>query len=241
MERNSGVTTSVSALRLRARQWRGTEQLRRLCVDLVSHFYPRNWLNAAPCILAAEILSDQFGHSVETGRELETHADEFCNPTAIVIALCSAWPDSSALERLSVPREGHPLLVPAQFHLLSRAESPDEFVSRLGNALSKLTGDIWEFLPTCVRAVRSRFERDASVRNLAFERLTGSATPAEKANFPQFLRWSDTRVERLLTWCQGEYDQQIDREQLPDLALDVSSGTVRSVAHLLLELIGGCP
>jgi hypothetical protein len=240
MERNKGQPLPVAALRIRSRQWRGTEQLRCLCVDLVSEFYPRDWNLAAPGILAAEILSEQFGSDSATKQELEGRAAKAGNPSPLIMALCASWPESPAIERLPVQDKYGPLLTPAKCYLLARRQAPAECFARLQSAISLLTGDIWDFLPSCVRAFGFRFERDADLRELAFKRLEGgNASPPEKANFPQFLRRSDRQVDRLLDWCRAELGRQNSGEHLPESALDLFSGQVRPIAHLLLNLLNG--
>ena len=237
MAKNSGVSPSVAALRIRSGQWRGTNQLRRLCLDLVSNFYPTSWVQTAPCILAAEILSEQFANDITIKQELEAVQGKVPNPTALIIALSGAWPNSPVLKDLPSKQKDRRLLLPAQVHLLCCFSLPKEFIEELGQVLRKLTGNIWEFLPSCVRPILSRFERDTQVRNEAFERLEAIATPAEKANLPLLLRRTDTRVDRLRTWCGEEFRHQTSGEHLPDLALEIFSGRIRPVSHVLLELL----
>jgi len=107
----------------------------------------------------------------------------------------------------------------------------------LSEYFKNLSGDIWEFLPTCARAIQSRFERDARVREAAYQRLEKGATPSEKVNFSLLLRRTDLSIDRLRTWCQKELQLQKPVEHLPDFALDIFSGRFRPVGHVLLEIL----
>ncbi|MCX6922011.1 MAG: hypothetical protein NT154_02140, partial [Verrucomicrobia bacterium] len=72
LDKNKGdIVPSVAPLRVRSKQWGGTERLRRLCLDLVTTFAPSDWNNAAPGILAAEVLGEQFAHDDEVRIEIE--------------------------------------------------------------------------------------------------------------------------------------------------------------------------
>jgi hypothetical protein len=237
MAKNTGVSPRVAGLRIRSRQWRGTDKLRRLCIDLVAHFLPRSWVDSAPSIMAAEILSEQFAGDTATKQELEAVADKVPNPTPLIIALCNAWPDSPAIEKLSDKQKYKSLLLPAKIHLLCRSVMAKEFAKQLGQILARLTGNIWEFLPSCARPILSRFERDLQVREEAFQRLETDATAAEKANLSLLLHRTDTRVDRLGTWCREEFRRQTSGEHLPEFALEIFSGRIRPIGHVLLELL----
>lgn len=237
MEKNKGVSLSVAALRIRSRQWRGTEQLRKICLDRVVNFYLRDWNNAAPCIISAEILSEQFVGDNRTKQELETAADNVPNATALIIALCKGWPDSPILERFLDKQRQKKLLLPAMAHLASRFTSPKNLIDWLGRFLPKFNGNIWEFLPTCSRAFLDRFERDTQVREEAFKRLEKNANAAEKVNLSLLLRQTDTHVNRLREWCQKEIHSQLHQKQFPEFAIDIFSGNMRPVGHVLNELL----
>ena len=101
--------------------------------------------------------------------------------------------------------------------------------------MAKFRGDIWEFPPSCSRAVATRFVRDKQVRELAFSRLETQPTSFEKMNFPSFLLQNDDQPERLRTWIRYEIKRQSEGKHLAEIALDLSTGTVRSVSHVLLE------
>ena len=101
--------------------------------------------------------------------------------------------------------------------------------------MAKFCGDIWEFPSSCSRAVAARFARDKQVRELAFCRLETQPTSFEKINFPSFLLQNDDQPERLRTWISSEIKCQSEGKHLAEVALDLSTGTVRSVSHVLLE------
>lgn len=239
LEKNKGgPNASVVALQIRSKQWHGTERLRRLCLDHVTNFVPRDWNIAAPGIFAAETLVGQFSLDAEVRKELEEKADKIFDKSALVIALCGAWPDS---QQLLTIRGGHKqnLLIPAQIHLCCRFLPPDKFVHWLGEAMLDFSDGIWDFLPTCARALEARFKRDGETREKAFLRLEAGANAEEKANFPQFLRHTDNRHNRLQAWARAELVKQNNGKQLPESALDIFTGRVRPVAHILMELLSG--
>jgi len=230
-----GENLSVRAIQIRSKQWQGTERLRHLCLDLVIRFAPRDWNNAAPGVLAAEILSEQFAHDSTTRLELEK-AINTRNNSAITVALCGGWPDSPALIKIRDDQSQH-LMTPAQVYLFSCDMAPSHFVNLLGKVLENLTGSIWDFLPTCTRALESRFKLDPIARENAFCRLEANATAEEKVNIPQFLRRTDNRQDRLHTWARAELANQHDGKKLPESALDIYTGRIRPVAHILMDLL----
>jgi hypothetical protein len=59
----------------------------------------------------------------------------------------------------------------------------------------------------------------------------------EKVNFSQFLRHTDNRLNRLRTWAHAELEKQHNGKQLPESALDIFTGRIRPVAHILMELL----
>ena len=167
-------------LRIRARQWRGTQRLRDLCFNLVRDFRIRVWVETAPGITAAEILAEQFADDEETLALLEPLVNQGVVSSALVIALSAGWSDSRAWKKLSEQVERQKLLLPARFYLAATRLPADEFVDGFSIITSHLQGDVWEFLPSCSRAVATRFERDAQVRELALSRLEAQPTSAEK-------------------------------------------------------------
>jgi len=235
-DRSTGVSPSLVALRIRTRQWRGTERLRRLCTDLVATFRPSSWVHTAPGILAAETLSDQFAGDSATGEELERLADGVPNPTALIVALAGGWPTSEVLKRFSQsPPLG--LLLPAQSHLVCRFADANQLVAWLATSLPRVTGNIWDFLPSWLLPILSRFGRDTEVRDRTFGRLEADVSAAEIGNLPSLLRRTDPRVDRLLAWCRDAVADQWSGDRLPNFALDIFSGRVRPIAHILLDLL----
>ena len=226
---------NVESLQLCARQWRGTPRLRELCLDLLRNFYPRTWVDTAPGILAAEILAEQFANDSETFATLKTLVTRDKTSSALVIALSMGWSDSQIWKQLSTQAEIPNLLLPAQVHLAAASFTPDKFMAGLSNVMGGIKGDIWEFLPSCLRAVTARFARDEQVRELAFGRLETQPTSSEKMNFPSFLLQTNDQPDRLRSWMQAEIQRQYEGTRLAEVALDFSTGTVRSVCHVLLE------
>ncbi|MDE0400586.1 MAG: NACHT domain-containing protein [Candidatus Poribacteria bacterium] len=226
---------TASSLRICARQWRGTPRLRELCLTLVRDFHISSWVQTAPGIVAAEILAEQFANDTETFSKLESLVTQGKISSALVIALSVGWPDSQAWKQLSEQVEMPRLLFPAGFYLLAASSPSDEFVTKVSTIMAKFRGDIWEFLPSCSRAVAARFARDKQVRELAFCRLETQPTNFEKINFPSFLLQNDDQPERLRTWIRSEIKRQSEGKHLAEVALDLSTGTVRSVSHVLLE------
>ena len=222
-------------LQLCARKWRGTTRLRELCLTLVRDFHISSWVQTAPGIVAAEILAEQFTNDTETFSKLESLVTQGNISSALVIALSAGWPDSQAWKQLSKQVEMPRLLLPAWFHVISASSPPDEFVTKASTIMAKFCGDIWEFPSSCSRAVAARFARDKQVRELAFCRLETQPTSFEKINFPSFLLQNDDQPERLRTWISSEIKCQSEGKHLAEVALDLSTGTVRSVSHVLLE------
>jgi hypothetical protein len=237
MTKNADMSLSSPALRIFSRAWRGTDQLRGVCMKLVARSFPMSWIECGPAILAAEILSEQFANDPATRQELEILAGRTANPSVIVIALAGSWPDGPALKRLSDERVYKKLLLPARVHVRSRLDSPRQFAEWLSLGLTTLTGDLWEFLPSCVPPIISRLQRDVHAREELFRHLENNPSVTDKVNFPLFLRRTDTQLERLRTWCRKEFRQQISGEHVPESALEISSGRIRPVAHIALELL----
>ena len=228
-------TPTMSALQLDAHRWRGTPHLRELCLTLVRDFHVSSWVETNPGIVAAEILAEQFANDADTCAMLDSLVTQGNISSALVIALSAGWPDSQAWKQLSERTEMPRLLPPARFHLLAASSPPDEFVTKVSTIMAKCRGGIWEFLPSCSRAVVARFTRDEQVRELAFRCLENQPTSFEKMNFPSFLLVVDDQPERLRTWMRSELKRQSEGVRLAEVALDISTGTFRSVGHVLME------
>jgi hypothetical protein len=237
MPKKSDAPMRVPALHLRSRLWRGTEKLRKVCLDLVTGFYLRDWNAASTGIKAAEILAGQFSNDIKTKDELEAASDSAKNPAALIVALAGVWPDSEVLKKISENQTGKSLLLPAQYCLLSLYAQPEGFIEWLASMLSKMTGDIWEFLPSCVLPILARFSRDVEVREKAFHRLETNPSPVEKVNFSLILQRTAADTGRLRAWCGKEYEHQTSRERLPEFAMDMFSGRIRPIGHILLEIL----
>ena len=229
--------SSASLLQLYSRQLRNTQQLRDLCIPLVQYHHVRSWIETAPGIIAAEILAEQFPGDSKTYAVLESCVAQGDKSNALVIALSAGWPDSQAWNKLSkrVQAENSKLLLPAQIHLLAAIASPNEFLVEVETRMSNLRGDIWDFLPSCSRAIASRFARDNKVREFAFNRLETQPTSFEKLNYPFFLLETYEQPGRLRIWMRSEISAQSEGVGLAEVALDLTTGSVRSVCHGLIE------
>ena len=226
---------TAASLQLCARQWRSMPRLRELCLTLIRDFYVSNWVGTALGIVAAEILSEQFSDDTNTLAMLESFVTQGKISSALVIAISAGWPDSEVCKHLSDQAEMPNILLPAQFYLAASNFPPEKFVDSVSETMAKLKGDIWEFLPTCSRAIASRFARDKQVREIAFHRLETQPSSSEKMNFSFFLLQTNEQPERLRTWMRSEIQRQSKGTRIADIALDLSTGTVRSVGHVLLE------
>ena len=237
LKRENREIPSSQLLQLCARQWQGTSRLRELCLVCIRDFQISNWINTAPGIVAAEILAEQFANDTIALTMLESLVTErnYSNSSTLVIALSAGWPDSKLWKKLRGQVSMQNLLPPAQCHLLVANTSPSEFVTDVSTTMAKFCGDIWEFLPSCSRAVATRFVHDNHVREIAYSRLETQPTSFEKMNFPYFLLKTDEQPERLRTWIRSEIKHQSEGAHLAEVALDLSTGTVRSVCHVLLE------
>jgi hypothetical protein len=236
VRKNKGQTMSLIELRVRSKQWQGTDRLRQICLELVTNFWPSDWNQAAPGILAAEILSEQYTHDHKVYDQLLAESGEVGNASALVVALCGAWPQSDVLIGIrDDPKQR--LMTPSKAHLFCRFTPNPKFLELLGSMLRNLTGEIWDFLPTCIRALELRFKRDGDVRDGAFLRLEAGASPAEKCNLTQLLRCSDNRLDRLRAWARAELVRQHGGQQLPESALDIYTGRVRPIAEVARDLI----
>jgi len=235
LEQSAGGKLTATSLRLRARQLRGAPRLRELCLTVIRDFYVFDWGNTATGILAAEILAEQFAGDSKACTTLEGFISQEQISSALVIAVCAGWPDSRATKLVGEFSERSRLLLPAQCQLAALSLSPEEFVAFVSRVISKCQGSIWEFLPSCIRALTPRFERDTQVRELAFRRLETQSSSADKVNLPLFLRKTNEQPERLQDWMRSEIKRQSAGEHVADVALDLSTGTVCSVSHVLLD------
>lgn len=181
-------------------------------------------------------MGEQFAHDSEIRLEIETRLDKVFDTSSATIALCIAWPDSTALLKIRKDRSGK-LMTPARVYLLSREMDSSYFVNILGKVVKGLNGSIWDFLPTCTRALESRFKLDHVARDHAFCRLETGANAEEKVNIPQFLRHTDNRLDRLQIWARAELAKQHNGKQLPECALDIFTGRIRPVAHILIDML----
>ena len=230
LKRVDGGTSTTPWLQLCSRLWRGTPRLRELCLTLIS-----DSKYIAPSIVAAEVIAEQFASDTETFDTLEALVAQGNISNSLVIALSAGWPDSQLQKKLIEQIEISKLLLPARFHLLAASTPPDKFVTEVGTKMATLRDAIWEFLPSCLHAVTARFARDEQVREFAFRCLETQPTSFEKMNFPSFLLVADDQPERLRTWMRSEIKRQSEGVRLAEVALDLSTGTVRSVGHVLME------
>ena len=230
LKRGNQKTPTMSSLKLCARHWRGTQHLRELCLSLVSASRDTD-----SGIVAAEILAEQFDNDTKTFDTLASLVGQGNISNALIIVLGAGWPDSQPWKQLTEQGKMPKLLLPAGFHLLAASAPPDRFVTEVGTRMAEFRGDIWEFLPLCSRAVAARFARDEQVRELAFSRLETQPTSFEKINFPSFLLGTYDQTERLRAWIHSEINYQFKGDHLAEVALDLSTGTVRSVGHVLME------
>lgn len=232
LKRDAQEIPTISSLQLCARHWRGTRRLRDLCLTLVSDSEDTD---PRLGIIAAEILAEQFKNDTETFNMLDSLVTQRNTSSALVVALSAGWRDSQAWKKLSERVQLPKLLLPARFHLIAMIFPPDKFVTEVGTKMANLRDDRWGSLPSCLRAVAARFSRDEQVRDIAFRRLEAQPTSFEKMNFPSFLLIADDQPERLRTWMHSEIKRQSEGVCLSEVALDISTGTVRSVGHVLME------
>ncbi len=228
-------TSGGTLLQLYSRQWRGTPRLRELCLTLVGGFSVRRWVDTAPGLYAAEVLAEQFSSDTRASDVLDALVAEGRISSALIVALGTGWREAEAWRALSERAELEKLLLPARLTLIAANATPEEFVVQVGEVISARRGEIWDFLPLCSRVVASRFRRDQKVRELAFLRLGAEATSFEKVNFPFFLLETDEKGEELRRWMRSEVGRQSDRARFPEVALDLSTGTVRSVCQVFVQ------
>ena len=232
LKRDAQKTPTISSLQLCARHWRGTPHLRELCLTLVSNSEDAD---LGLGIIAAEILAEQFDNDTKTFDMLDSLVTQGNTSSALVVALSAGWPDSQAWKQLNERVQLLKLLLPAGFRLIAAIFPPDKFVTEVGTRMAKLRDDRWGLLPSCSRAVAARFARDEQVRELAFSRLETQPTSFEKMIFPFFLLGTYDQPERLRIWMRSEIKRQSEDVCLAEVALDISTGTVRSVGHVLME------
>lgn len=239
-EREGRMKINVSTVRMLSKEWQGSKRLREKCMELIQNYRESSYADTAPAVLAAETIGMQFADDSTLRTDIDKLVDVRItpDPSVAIIALCEGWPDCDALRQVSHRiQDTGSLLLPAQIHLIASCDSAETFVTRLGKNLQVLRGDIWEFIPSYLRAVQARFLRDSSVRDIAFSRLEAGAPPAEILNFAVLLHRTDHRLKRLQQICTAELSNQCAKNDLPDLALDLSVGCVRPIAHALLEIL----
>ena len=233
-------------IQLCAKHWHGTRRLRDLCLPLVTGFRPTSWIDAAPGIAAAEVLAKQFSQDKDVTHALKSVVDEGVVSSALIIAL-SGQPNSAIWQEMSHQidslgqatrsRPRRQLLYPAQFYLASVNLSAEELLHWLGPKMAELNGDIWDFSSSCSRAVSRRFSIDKKLQKIAVCHLEKLPTNADKVNLPYFLLQSTVDPKRLRDWMRAEIQRQYCKNRLTDIALELSTGTIRSVSHVLLEYL----
>ncbi|MYB59921.1 MAG: NACHT domain-containing protein [Gemmatimonadetes bacterium] len=232
----SSKGTSVRLLRLYSEQLKGTVRLRDLCLEtLGANIYGQSWIEHSPSIYAAEILADQFNNDVKTYNELDKLVQQGAVSSALVIALSAGWPNTDAWAKTIKQVVFSKLLPPAKLHLLAASTPPNEFLEKSCSIIETLSGDIWDFVPVCSRAVASRFEHDNLVRELAIDRLCSHPSSFEKVNLPSFLLVTEENQERLRAWMCSEINQQSECNQVAEVALDLATESVRPVCYVLME------
>jgi hypothetical protein len=103
--------------------------------------------------------------------------------------------------------------------------------------LESCTGQIWDFLPFCISPIIDRIRSDADIASALFERIQVTDRGAEKASLPRLLALANPMSEELHQWCENEFARQSDRAAPPEFGLDVITGSVRPVAHAILDAL----
>lgn len=83
-----------------------------------------------------------------------------------------------------------------------------------------------------------RIGTDDELAEKMVEYLGAAPSPSAKATFPRLLSAARGISDELLSWCKAEANRQLTSD-FPEVGLvDLYEGTMRPVAHSLLDVIG---
>jgi hypothetical protein len=188
---------------------------------------------------AARLLGAQFTGDGELLEALEKLLrDSDYQNEAAVVAICTGWPHAEstgeAIERYRQTRP--PLEAPTYFHVAADQFATERFVDVSIRVLSRLSGSPWDLPRHCAPAIVRRLREDSAARDGYLHHLLGDPDPNAKASIPGLLVAAAGLTEDLREWSIAELTRQSLADGLAQHGVDLLRGTVRPLAHALLEL-----
>ncbi|WP_089725096.1 NACHT domain-containing protein [Candidatus Thiosymbion oneisti] len=232
---------SAAELSLYARRRPGTGLLKALCLHRLDASSSRMTLPGIhDAMTAMEIIGDQFGEDSDLRAELERRvlASKYDDQFAL-IALCAGWPGCDVIEEaLRWYRENNQRLhYPTLFYLISDQYGVAEFCERMEGILGDMKGTVWEISSRCAAPIIRRLRNDEDARTGLLARLRETSTPNVKASVPGLLAAASGMDDELRGWAFNELKRQAQRDGVSEHGLSLSDGTIRPVAHVLMELL----
>jgi hypothetical protein len=215
-------------------------KLMQLCLCAVESFNARMTLpELDDRFSAARLLGSQFAGDAELLEQLHKLLQEsdYANEAA-VIAICAGWPQAeSTAEAIGRYRqEQRHLHMPTYFHVVADQHPTDRFVAVSIKTLSRLSGSVWDLPHHCAPPIVRRLREDGAAQESYLQHLLGDPGANAKASIPGLLVAAAGLSEGLRDWSAGELKRQFGADGLAQHGVDLLTGTVRPVAHALLDL-----
>lgn len=228
----------ILAMLARARP--GSAKLRQLCLFAITSFHDR---------MALPDLDDRFGAASLLGAQFAGNDDllerlasmlresDYANEAAL-IALCTGWSHAeSTSEAIARYRQEQPHLhTPTYFHVAADQLPTDRFVEVSLQTLSRLTGSVWDLPRHCAPPIVRRLRENKEARDGYLDHLLDKPQANAKASIPGLLVAAAGLSEDLRDWSIAELKGQFGTGGLAEHGVDLVTGTVRPVAHALLDL-----
>lgn len=229
-----------SSLRALARLESGSPLLldccKRIFADKSNH---SSYYEVVAQITAGIIIGESYCNESDLGELLEPLGRQ--KNSGAIIALCLGWSESEIVdifyEKLMTKQKAN-ITWPAAFYVIGIRGDTEAFENLVLSFINRADGDIWEFQSVCVQIITQKISKDEELFDRLFNRLKSTdASSNERASLPRLLSMSRSGDQQLRDWCENEISKQMSGKKLPDCGLDITSGRVRSLAHILLDVL----
>lgn len=236
LESGGRIKLEANTLRFLSRVRPRSPLLLEHCLQAVqSDLYPQ-WSDRA--IVAAEILGTQYSDdpTVMT-RLLHDSAGDYIYE-AQVIALCEGWVNTHEFEQVfERVHNRRPMSYALYGHLLGRRGSSEKLFGFLNDLFEMPRSLLTRTARYLIRPIVRRLGEDDELFELISDRLKHEPTPSEKASFTRLLVAARGLSPELARWCERELSAQCAGNRPSEVGIELSTGEIHPVVHILLEAL----
>ena len=92
-------------------------------------------------------------------------------------------------------------------------------------------------LSLAVSPLVKRLKSDDELHGMTMQHLQNEPAPFEKVNLPRLISAARGVSDDLRSWSEDELQRQLDGTKIPEDGLDLHTGELRPVAHVLLDVL----